>query len=323
MNAHITSSDVTAFHDRRLDRARIESIGAHVRECEQCARLLWNDSRIAESAEALWSDKTRSRRWLAIAAAVAAALAIIMIGVAIRRPRREPQIVRVERPSSRVVRDGNIGITLDANGAVRNVSTPRAEWNALVASALRSGVVSGTGALPPGEETPVLRGEGQTPRVNLLEPLGVVVESDRPRFRWTGVTGARYRVLIARDEKIVMKSALQTRETWMPDGPLPRGAVYAWQLTVVAGAREWTVPRPDAPSARFRVLAESELRELDAARATKSRLLIGVVAARFGLGDLAARELTAFASEHHEIGAATALAGRYERPAPTTTNGDQ
>jgi hypothetical protein len=98
--------------------------------------------------------------------------------------------------------------------------------------------------------------------------------------------------------------------------------VYAWQLTVVLGDRERTVPPPNSPAAHFRVLAESELRELNAARATNSRLLIGVVAARFRLYDLAARELAVFASEHREIGAAATLANRYGRPAKATSGDD-
>ena len=323
MSAHITASDVASFRDRRLDRERIESIGAHVRDCEECAQLLWNDPRIAKSVDAVWRSEKTWRRPLVIAAAIAAALAIVIIGIAIWRPRSEPRIVHAPppHPSPRVVRDGNIGVTLDANGVVRNVSAPREEWSALVADALRNGAVPAVVPSLTGEAS-VLRGENETARVTLREPLGVVLESDRPRFRWTGLPGARYQVLIAREETMVMKSALQTAETWTPDTPLVRGAVYAWQLTVVLGDRERTVPPPNSPAAHFRVLAESELRELNAARATNSRLLIGVVAARFRLYDLAARELAVFASEHREIGAAATLANRYGRPAKATSGDD-
>jgi len=325
VSEHLSSADVAAFREGRLDRERIESIGAHVRECEQCAQWLWNDPRIEMSVHAVWSSESALRRRLLIAAAIAAAIAITFIGIALWTTRSEPpRIVHVPpHPSpSPVVRDGTVGVTLDANGVVRGVSTPRAEWSALVTDALRNGAVPAALPALTGEAL-VLRGENETARVVLHEPLGVVVESDRPRFRWTGLPGARYRVLIAAGGTMVRKSALQTAETWTPDAPLPRGAVYAWQLIVVIGERERTVPPPNAAAARFRVLGESELRELDAARATNSRLLTGVVAARFGLRDVAARELTTFASRHREIGAAAALAARYERPAPTTTNGDQ
>ena len=315
MSAHLTSSDVAAFRGKQLDRERIESIGAHVRGCEQCGQLLWSDPQIAKSVDAVWRSETTSRRPLFIAAAIAAGIAIVLLGIAIWRPRAEPTIVHVTPtpPSSRVVRDGNIDMTLDANGVVRNVSAPREEWSALVADALRNGAVPAVVPSLKGDAS-VLRGENETARVTLHAPLGVVLESDRPRFRWTGLPGARYQVLIAREGTMVMKSALQTAETWTPDAPLVRGAVYAWQLSVIIQDRERTVPPPAAPAARFRVLAESELRELNAARATNSRLLIGIVAARFRLYDLAARELAMFASEHREISAAKALADRYERP---------
>jgi hypothetical protein len=223
-----------------------------------------------------------------------------------------------------VIRDGVAAITLDDSGTVQQISTPRPEWNNLVASALRSGTppasargdLTGSGA--------ILRGDGDPARsITLIEPVAIVVESDRPQFRWTALAGARYRVVVASDGTAVAKSGLQSAVTWTPSTPLARGGTYAWQVTVVQDERETTVPPPDAPPARFRVLSEKESRELETARASGSQLVTGLVAARLGLHDVAARELTAFATAHPGLPAASRLAAHYERPAPITTNADQ
>lgn len=330
---HLSASDVSDFRARKLDRARVEAIGAHVRECSECTRRLWSDHAIVESAEAIWKPERRRPRWRAVAVWAAAAAAIIVaILVWTRRDEpgtapmvvRKPEPVVPRTPATRVVRDGAVAITLDESGAVRSVATQRPEWDALVAEALRSGKPPASSAAALVGTAAVLRGDGVTaPAVTLLEPVAVVVEPDRPRFRWTEVTGGRYRVLVALDGALVARSEPQPGRTWVPPAPLTRGQVYAWQLAVTIDGREWIVPPPDARPARFRVLGDDEVRELDAARATGSRLLTGLVAARLGLTDLAGRELNAFAAEQRDLPVARTLASRYERPAPTTTNADQ
>lgn len=333
MIAHLTSAEIDAFHGQRLDRERTEAIGAHVRECVECSRLLWSDDGIAQSVQSVWTSEAQSAvRRPRLAWAAAAAIALIAgAGVWLWASRDEPQQVRATptRPlppaaTPRVIRDGDAAISLDANGNVQNISTPRDEWNTLVASALRTGTppaadrggLTGSGA--------ILRGDDVlTSRVTLIEPVAVAVESDRPQFRWTMLAGARYRVVVARDGTAVIKGVLQSDVTWTASTPLARGETYAWQLTVLRDDGEITVPPPDAPPARFRVLSQGQLRELEAARASGSQLVTGLVAARLGVDDVAARELTAFATAHPELAAASRLAARYERPAPITTNADQ
>lgn len=316
---HLSASDVSDFRARKLDRARVEAIGAHVRECSECARRLWSDPAILGSAEAVWKPEPRRARWRAVVAWAAAAAAVIAVMVFWTRrddPAQTPiartlEPVAPRTPATRLVRDGAVTITLDERGAVRSVATQRPEWDALVAEALRSGrpPASSTAAL--GGTAAVLRGDGVTaPAVTLLEPVAVVVESDRPRFRWTAAAGARYRVLVARDDALVAKSEPQPDTAWVPSAPLTRGKIYGWQLAITIDGREWIVPPPDARPARFRVLSDDEVRELEAARATGSRLLTGLVAARLGLTDLARRELNAFAAGQRDLPVARTLASR-------------
>ena len=169
----------------------------------------------------------------------------------------------------------------------------------------------------------VLRGNGNHAPVKLLEPVASVVESDRPRFRWSAIPGARYRVIVARDGTVTARSELLSASAWTAGVPLTRGETYAWQLIVIRGESEQTVPPPDAPPARFHVLPDADAQELRDARASGSRLITGLVASKLGLEEVAARELRAFAERHPELAAASRLAAHYDRPAPTTTKPDQ
>jgi hypothetical protein len=334
VTAHVTPADVAAFRARTLDRAGIEAIGAHMRECSECTRVVFGDPGIAESVQSAWTPEPSSRRWLLPAFAAVAAFVAIGLGVwTTRDGRRGEDVDTTTAPGTgvvlvaRLIHDGSVAITLDGHGAVKDVSTSRPEWNDLAMTALRTGqlpVAARVDLTTPGV---VLRGDdSDAPRVRLLEPAGETVESDRPEFRWSPVPRARYRVVVARDGRIVAKSELLSGTRWQPPQPLRRGEVYAWQLAVVAGDREWTFPSPEDPAAQFHVLGADAAHELQAARERDSRLVLGLVAARHGLDDLAERELSAFADAHPGIANAAKLAEAaktQERPAPTTTKADQ
>jgi len=115
----------------------------------------------------------------------------------------------------------------------------------------------------------------------VLSPVAETVESDRPMFRWTPVSGIKsYRVEVYDsnfDE--VASSGPVTGTEWRPDVPLRRGAVYTW--VVAAGSKRF--PQPPAPEARFEVLATEAAAEVERARASGSRLLLAVAAGRHGL----------------------------------------
>ncbi|HYR27716.1 MAG TPA: hypothetical protein VEU30_04585 [Thermoanaerobaculia bacterium] len=318
--SHVTRQEIEAFRARTLDRERIEAVGAHVRECRDCARLVFGDDAVRDAAQSLWKPEPRQRyTWLAAAAA-------ILIAVALWTARDDRQTTRpvdppaqktatVPRATATVIRDGSIEASITPTGV--EVRTARPEWDAMIAAALRDGTIpvpDRTGLEAPGV---VLRGHDQPTEPRLLEPLGIVVESSRPPFRWRESAGRTYRVVIARDGVAVAKSGVLRTSSWTPREPLPRGAIYEWQLIAARGDAEEIIPAPDAPPARFRVLSHGEFDELETARATGSRLLTGLVASRLGLDDVAARELALFAKAHP----GTRVAG--QRPAPTTTNAAQ
>jgi hypothetical protein len=318
---HVSPEEVAAFRAGTLDRQRIEAIGAHVRECRDCARLVLGDSGVQESAEAVWKEdevssraksrdplrmhETRSagrgfldsarndtRWWYAAAAAVLIAILSFWI------TRDDPAPPPPSRPvaprvatAPRVIRDGAVAITVDEDGDVQSVTTPREEWTVLLTAALRHGRLPQHDARALTAPAVVLRGEEQRAAVQLLQPVGVVVESDRPFFRWSGVDDALYRVIVAQDGKPVAKSEMQTGRMWIPHTPLGRGVIYEWQVTALIGETESTFPAADQPPARFRILSAAEFEELEAAKKTGSKLLASLVAARLGLIEVKAREL--------------------------------
>lgn len=327
--AHLTTPDVAAFRARTLDRARIEAIGAHVRECTECARLLFTDPALQQSAQSLWTPEPERRPWRIALAAAAVILLLTAACLALWLRNDPPGQVHIPPPPrppvemARVIHDGAVAITLDANGALQTVSATRPDWNDLVSSALRTGappVANRTSLSGTGE---VLRGNGDLAPVKLIEPVASVVESDRPRFRWSTIPGRRYQVIVVRDGAVAARSELLSGPVWTPDAPLTRGETHAWQLIVMQGESEQTVPPPDAPPARFHVLSEAEAQELRDARASGSLLVTGLVASKLGLEEIAASELRAFAEGHRDLAAASRLAAHYDPPAPTTTKPDQ
>ena len=132
------------------------------------------------------------------------------------------------------------------------------------------------------------------PGVKLLAPIGIVVESDRPRFRWTRLKGASFQVSVY-DERYVeiARSDWLGSSKWQAPKPLKWRERYSWQLKVRRSGSDFTVPAPPAPEARFGVLKRAAAQELARLRTQwgDSHLLLGVAYGRVGLLEEAEREL--------------------------------
>lgn len=275
MNEHVGDIDIARFHTGHLDRARIEAIGAHVRDCPSCAARVWGSRETRDSAAALVRNATAEIKpwlgWVAAAAvlAIIAGIATYAVWRSRRAPAPIPQIVK--RPVSR---------------------PPAHPWDALVASALQSGTIEppeSLRALRRGAPE-IVRGNGHDPQnVRLLDPVGVAVESQTPRFRWTA-NGGVYGVTVVRNGEVVAKSGPITTTSWTPPRPLPRNAEYEWQLTVEKDGERIRVPGAEE-HARFRVVDEDAARLLAAARASGDPIAAGIVAAHAGVIDEALEHL--------------------------------
>ncbi len=149
-------------------------------------------------------------------------------------------------------------------------------------------------------------GEADTKHaVALITPVAVIVEVERPGFRWKGSRAAEYAVSVYDQHySEVAQSGPLHQFFWAPSKPLKRGQRYSWQLKVLENGSEFTVPVPPAPEARFGVLSTEDEARLRALRANLARqsapshLALGIVYANLGLLDKARAELLQLQAEN-------------------------
>src|SRR5262245_55970805 len=98
--------------------------------------------------------------------------------------------------------------------------------------------------------------DNQGVRFSVINPVGKVMLSDRPTFRWSPLEGATGYIVEVYDDKpnqITISSKL-TDTTWTAPQSLKRGGIYSWQVTASKGGEEIISPHPPAPLAKFRNL---------------------------------------------------------------------
>ena len=297
MALHPTAEELDRFRSGASSGPEVLEVGRHVSSCAQCRALAQrrvdaNASATALAAE-LAPEQSRARDWkpLLIAASVIVVIGATFFGLrhSVEPPRKAPVHVA---PAA---------------------AYDRAEWNALVQSALETGR-----AQWPDAELAALRGatedvRGPAGRKVELAPAGVIVETTQPRFTWSPATdGATYRVGVYHDDRTVVESPRLHTNEWIPSmGALQAGVTYTWDVRVVArDGSETIIPAPPAPAARFRVLSERDAVGIEAARSRypNDHLLLGLLYARAGVRDRAVDELRRNAAEHPESKAARDLA---------------
>jgi hypothetical protein len=128
---------------------------------------------------------------------------------------------------------------------------------------------------------------------SVLEPVGNVLMSNQPAFRWSTLDGATGYVVEVYDEqfKLVASSPELTNPTWTTT--LSRGNVYSWQVKAIKDGQEIASPRPPAPQAKFRVLDQVKANELARAKRAygSSHLTLALLYADAGLLKEAEQEL--------------------------------
>jgi len=131
----------------------------------------------------------------------------------------------------------------------------------------------------------------------LVSPVGVVVRGDRPTLRWQPLSGAtNYTVtLLDSNSGATITSPPLTATEWTVPRTLTRGGTYTWQVTAVKDGRDIISPAAPAPEARFKVLDQSKVGELERIERAKinSHLTRGVLYAEAGLLSDAKREFAA------------------------------
>ncbi len=148
-----------------------------------------------------------------------------------------------------------------------------------------------------GEGGSLRGGDGEGRPFRLFSPVGKVVETASPTFRWSPLTGASSYVVTVVDDQLneVAKSGPLTKTEWRPRTPLARGSAYSWQVTAVKDGQNITSPVMPAPQAKFMILDRARSEEIKRVRraAPRYHLGLGVLYARAGLLDEAEREFRA------------------------------
>jgi Putative zinc-finger len=226
------------------------------------------------------------------------------------RPEKQSTSSRGEdkqTPSSQVVvklRDGDRLVTLSSRGHIFGVAAGAPDVQRLLASALRSQALEKPPALDRlirGSSTQLaIVGEGSS--FALQQPVGTVVQNDRPTFIWKPLKGASGYSVSIFDAQLneVARSEALTTTMWTPPRALQRGAIYRWQVIAFEGGREVLLPSATAPEAKFKVLEQQQAEELTRARRiyAGSHLALSVLYARAGLLDEAETELKALVRDN-------------------------
>jgi len=287
LNNHLTVDDLVRFRTGDLSAEETVRVGQHLAKCKECASAPRGSQDTAHVARAFRDalregDRAPGRRRMRMAAIAAAGLIGIVLMIAYR-------MMSVTEPAAP-----------PSAAHTARIDYGRNDWNALLNQALESGRV----AIP---DLTGLAAAGGTVRsdegaAQKVDPEGVVVESDRPRFSWPAVsTAATYQVVVYRGEREVLRSGKLRVTTYAPERSLERGAVYQWQVLVTEedGAVRILPAGPAAP-ALIRILSAPDAAELRDARQhfPGDSLLVGTIEARYGLLDDARRDLTAAAQQH-------------------------
>lgn len=194
------------------------------------------------------------------------------------------------------IADGPGKIEIDSSGNLVGLNAP--QFEARIKAALTSKSVEfPTTGRELRSKTGVLMSEGQ-PGVPfaLTSPVGKVIESARPQFRWKALDQAESYVVSVYDanfNKVAESPPIQ--QTSWTSITLKRGIVYQWQVTAKKAGEEIRSPARPAPDARFKVTDSITANELEEAKRSfaSSRLLLGVLYANAGLLDDAEREFQA------------------------------
>ena len=195
--------------------------------------------------------------------------------------------------------DGGGQVTLDAQGNVAGLELLSPADQQRVKTALTTQKVRVPETLRQlGDSSSAPMGGTTGAAFALLGPVGTIVATDRPTFRWRPLDGATgYQVTITDPEagyREVAASPQLRDANWTLDRPLGRGRVYTWQVAARTEGAEVRAPAPNQ-EAKFKVLEQARADELERAEKAYagSRLVMGLLYAEAGLLDEAAREFRA------------------------------
>ena len=189
--------------------------------------------------------------------------------------------------------DGGGRVTLDKSGNLFGLKA-QGQYEEAVREALQKERVKLPAALAAIRSPSGTLMGGEYPEFKLVEPVGIMIENDRPTFRWSkldGATGYTVTVYDSHLTRVASGDALSATE-WQAPSALPRGEIFIWQVRTIKDGKEVVAPPPASSRARFKVLEQSRVDEIARAKRDypNSHLILGVVFAEAGLREEARLE---------------------------------
>lgn len=195
--------------------------------------------------------------------------------------------------------DGGQRVTLDERGNSNGLELLSPGLRRTVESVLATRKFNQSPALNNlSKYTGTLRGQlEEQETIEVLSPAGVVIESDRPTFRWRALEGANEYVVTVHDSNFrpIETSGPISGTEWSIQNPLPRGVTYSWQIRAIVNGKTVISPKPPASEVRFRVLDQKTFAAIENAKRVhgNSNVAMGVLYWKHGLMDAAEREFEA------------------------------
>lgn len=195
--------------------------------------------------------------------------------------------------------DGGGRVTLDQDGKLSGIDQLPPAYQQMVKESLtnqrlaKSSLLAGLNR----QASSLMGGDEQGNKFSVTAPVGKVLLSDRPTFRWSQLEGASGYVVEVYDEKfnLVATSPQLINNSWTAPQTLKRGGIYSWQVKAIKDGQEFGSPRPPAPQAKFRILDQAKVNELAQAQRAyaSSHLTLGLLYAQAGLLNEAEQEFRA------------------------------
>lgn len=323
---HLTAAEVMAYVRGTADQIDLEIAESHLSICATCL------TEVQRHTKEVRKSTTLRRRWWMInhwqpwrvAAVVFVGVALVLLTIWLLRSRRDPRSEEIVGPVNQsspqsspaaesptplspealpeaqfalVLSDGNQKVTLDEQGTLAGLERLPSAVQRKVQTALQTGKLEQPSALAQLNNQPskLLSNSGNGLPFRLIGPLGHVVRSEQPVFRWRELAGAQGYVVTVTDadlNEVATSPPLNTTE-WRISKPLKEGGIYSWQVSALKDGARITSPVLPAPQAKFKVLDRTTSEILKQAQNTypDSHLTLGVLYAEAGLLDEAEQEL--------------------------------
>lgn len=326
---HLSYEQLENYADEKADDAEREITEVHLRVCDHCRaefngllemrELIEADLQkqvLTEKPTTSWLENIFSRGYFLKTGFAAVALAIFALAVfwISKRDATAPEIAANQSPSN--VSTPIVSTPTPANAAPNteinappNVNTnlqnqlPEEKKNKLppayqaeierVLAANRLSFPAELNQLK-GQTGKLMSGGSESVPFALESPLGKIIQTDRPQFRWRALEGADGYVVNVYDTNFnrVAGSGQIKATVWQADRPLAGNKIYIWQVTALKDGQEIKSPVRPAPDARFKVIDGGKLNEI--ARLSREykneHLALGILYANAGLLEEAARE---------------------------------